>query len=104
MNIITTFFGIHPMINCYNISLLGSSKLHPCSTAAIFTSGNHKTCKQALIKTASSHLKAMLASRREPLEVKDSTVSQLESLGKIFKGQEPKTEMLFGGKKTHFVS
>ena len=75
MNIITTFFGVHPVINCYNISLLGSSKLHPCSTAAIFASGNHKAHKQALIKTASSHLKAMLASLREAGEVKDSTVS-----------------------------
>lgn len=77
MNIITAFFGVRPVINCYNISLLGSSKLHPCSAAAIFASGNHKTRTQALVKTASSHLKATLASLREAREVKDSTVSQL---------------------------
>lgn len=52
MNIITTFFSVHPVINCYNISLLGSDKLLPRTTIAIFTSGNHKVHKQALIKTA----------------------------------------------------
>lgn len=77
MSIITALFGVHPVINCYNISLLGSDKLPPRTTVAIFTSGNHKVRKQALIKTASSHLSAMLGLLKEAEEVKDSPISQL---------------------------
>lgn len=36
MNIITTFFSVHPVINCYNIPLLGSDKLLTCTNRCHF--------------------------------------------------------------------